>query len=927
MGKRIAAWIICGLIAVIVCLWAFDWLTSGTVPKLSDPQKLEARRQWGLEQLRQQREKRDAAERREQYYRDAERQKELAQDTNAQSARSGPRRWNLVGTQVYLDGSGQVWSVTGGWAEAKELRPMVEEAVRTGVRHLRGGRVLLTDSRGRVWCALGSIVKQPLIYDAGQWHELPPLPAPGGGTFDPEVQSRISFHPAAWEDSAGNVYLGAKPLKNWLLYRCSPSGQWDLLMELPTECEVFDEDPEFAEQAGGRIMIYPTAKGVNLDWPVPYFDGQQWSLLEPKVCPNHGPDGIVPLGNGSIATICGHGRLWFYWPEGLEPRFEGRSVDEWAAMVDDLDPVRRERAQGTLAGVGLQMLPRLRAEAEAAATEESRQRMSETIDAMVASTEEHRMGLWLDAGQIHDGYIQAWWVRDGRLTVYVESLEEGDTAWPAEIEAGSASAEDEQASGKEERIRSAAFVSFHDDGRWTIRAAPLAQWRQAGLPGTGTRGWVQDGLGRLWCGDGFRLREDLTAERVAPEGLKIGKLVCARDGAVFAESSSWYLFDPAGEEIAPDGMPEQAFAIDGRFAADVTARVAWTNLRTTGFYPLLRIGPGPEPQVIKWPEIHAMGSLSMSFAGGVAVRLAELDEQHNTVALYTYVWDGERWHRADGDYGIDVAYTTLAMKMPDVLARIAGRSIRDRVFAAPGDGTLWFNAVLLWTVGNDKPHLQYYDGKVWHDVWTEVGHVEAIESSRVIELADHGRTILAQCLHCRAVYAVSFDGRKFTQKKFPDSSDRFALGGIGPTLQAPDGSVWMNFQDTRLLHYHDGQLDEVHPNRRLLLVDASGRVWTHYETVNVLVGDRWIDSEVNAGKLVEGPDGRIWSLGEATVAELVMVQDEQVSVVRQAGTYPWRTLRNQFDDAFIDTADGLWLNTSVHKAIRVQLPPATQPAS
>ena len=211
-------------------------------------------------------------------------------------------------------------------------------------------------------------------------------------------------------------------------------------------------------------------------------------------------------------------------------------------------------------------------------------------------------------------------------------------------------------------------------------------------------------------------------------------------------------------------------------------------------------------------------------------------------------------------------------------------------------------------------------------MWTEVGHVEAIESSQVIELADHGRTVLAQCLHCRAIYAVSFDGVKFTRNKLRDFGDTYGVGAYDLARQAPDGSVWMNVGFNRLMHYHDGQLDEVHPDRRLLHVDAAGRVWTCDETVKVQVGDRWLDSQVRAGKLVEGPDGRIWSLGDATVSELVIGQDEKGPVVRQAGTYPWRTLRNQFDDDFIDNADGLWLSTSVNKAIRVQLPPATQPA-
>jgi hypothetical protein len=942
MGKRIANAIIGGLAIAIVSLWTLIWMTSGKPPKVPTAEERRAVVETNRAQARRLQEQRDLKDQQSRLRIDAAKRsrQRLAQQANA--ARMEPRRWAPMGSVdgVWLDGSGRAWTLANLYSGQEDgLRTSVEEAARNQTRLIHGGRVLLTDSRGRIWCGPGhaDTVSALFIYDAGHWREPPLLPGPNGVVLSATEQGELAYHARAWEDSTGNIYVAARQGEGsgWLLYRCDRQDAWQLVMVLPASgpC-VFDAHPTLTEQPSGRLVIWPTM----VQWPraglMPYFDGQRWSLLDPSVCPEHPPKHVAPLGDGSIASICTKDRLWFYWPEGVDPVFEGRPLAEWIAFLSGHDRSRRDHAERRLPGVGPQMLPRLRSALESKTDEEGRLRLANVITRIETSSTKHRSGIWLDDGRIEGGDIRGWWVHDGCLSVVVRGLT--DRFADPRIERrrrpdarDDPSAADAEADRFMPEVRlKEALIRFRQDGRWQLGGVPWAQWDEVGLVPSLTRPWQVDRNGDVWCGDGFRLRTDLTAERVVPQGMEYWTMLQDVDGTIYVSMGGWYVCKPHIAEAAIDGLPEQPQSLAMILRSSSRARIGWaTHSRNPEGDRVLRLGTDAVPVPSVGDQMWMNGWVPLD-RGVLAwfVTHGEGDRGRDG----PYLWDGEQWHKGTPRTHTGDVCLSFAHELPQTIARIAGPSLQGRVFAAPGDGTLWFDGTRTAQPELQGepyvPHLEFFDGQAWHDVWAELGHDGSLPYGDCIELADRGRTLLMWCPTRNALHAIQLKGGRFVETKLDRISFNPADGDRG-AWPAADGSVWL-CGASGLIRYADGKIERFYTNAAVVLVDSASRVWCRTEGgIDVLVAGQWCFGEIVATHLKEGPDGRVWSLDEFGVTELAVSHRGKSPVVVEAARHLWSSMRNRLDDAFIDDANGLWVRSSGAGLTRVQLPPATQPAS
>src|SRR5205823_6632438 len=86
-----------------------------------------------------------------------------------------------------------------------------------------------------------------------------------------------------------------------------------------------------------------------------------WSIIDPRVCKldYHQTRDILPMPDGSIATLCDGNRLWFYWPDG----FSAADQKLLQGLIDELsagDPAVRESASRELIKRGAQFGEALR---------------------------------------------------------------------------------------------------------------------------------------------------------------------------------------------------------------------------------------------------------------------------------------------------------------------------------------------------------------------------------------------------------------------------------------------------------------------------------------------------------------------------------------------------------------------------------------
>ena len=204
--------------------------------------------------------------------------------------------------------------------------------------------MLLVDRAGRYWGYVrdGQLAHRLECYDskAKQW--LPPRLAAGVERKDlrgdPPLSVLGQWHDpsnsqGSFEDAAGNLYFlgGAERERNstfgFGMHRLAPDGTWTF--------QKFDKpygSDDFL-RPGGRITIAARyGYGSPDDCRVMHYDGGGWSEINPVV--EHGQFSsvyaVVPLKDGSIATLMDGNHLWAYWPKGSVP---GRTLDQLAEML------------------------------------------------------------------------------------------------------------------------------------------------------------------------------------------------------------------------------------------------------------------------------------------------------------------------------------------------------------------------------------------------------------------------------------------------------------------------------------------------------------------------------------------------------------------------------------------------------------------
>jgi hypothetical protein len=893
---------------------------------------------------------REQQERRE---REARVLKHDAQDEELAQALARPGQWKMLPAFVanaYADPSGHTWFVddSDGTDADFHFRRSVERIASGKPGMLRGGRVLLVDRAGHYWgCVRDVFLKHRLeCYDSGAKQWLAPRLAAGldRKDLDPRGSQALSVlgewtEPASWqgsfEDSAGNLYFfgGAEHDSGFGVHRRAPDGTWTFQkLDTPYGTEEFlRRDPRFVEQPGGRITIAAGYGYGSVDsCRVLHYDGQQWSEISPII--EHGQfsdvRAVIPLRDGSIATLMNGERLWAYWPKGALPQ---RSLEQLADSLESADVAEREKASQALVAMGPTALDSIRRIRQQADSPEAQRRLDDVIHTLEGAAGDGggddgddadagtRRNVQLHGGRFlfgHTNFVSL--RRDGAARFYVERCTDLRT----------------------NRTLSSAFVTVDPDGTWDAVEIPMRQWADVGSDRVPER-LFEDSRGGVWLGGTLRTNARTELEPAAPDGLYFDERdVRFEDHThrVFVRRDGRYIvFDPAAPETKPDLPGEHV--LERSFVRVLTReREGWgvDYSKDPLRQKLFRLGADGSVTTIppKWDMAGFLAIVPMK--GGAVVRLGwrEADEPPEFSYLF---WDGKAWHGAE-------TFSELVHANAKAMASMAGRTFLDygrystRLhLAADGAGGLWYASSALEPIpgGGGRTtqvnRFEYFDGANWHDVWAESGLVGS--DSTILRAVGGGRGVIVEGVRSGSLHLVTIkDGRAFAEGLALGARQRDGTGSH--FVDGPDGTWWARTGGSvvnnppRMVRYQDGQLQDEEKNGCPLLFDRAGRFWSCDDKTAVLrvkLNGAWPEVPVAGvsatSRMIEAPDGRLLLLHSEAVSEITLDAAQSPPAVREANRWSWNGPRNTMNVAFVDDAGRLWLAGNGLRFSRFQLPP------
>ena len=852
------------------------------------------------------------------------------EDRQFAAAFNASARWRALPPfvrNVIVAPTGRAYFTTNELQEEPELRKTVERAAGGGLPLIRGGRLQLVDGQGRFWVTTFN-APELRCFDGKRWSDEVRL-ASGEDKVPEALRHRGSaergrWEDGGWEDAAGNLYFigGASTRTGRAIHRRAPDGKWTLhkFIEPRKNDDPLQGRPLMAEQAGGRVAFYPEVRSSGLESTarVIVFDGTRMDVVDPRVCKNddHSITCIMPMPDGSVASICSGDRLWFRWPD---KNAEAGEVAKLVAKLEHADPQAREDAADALVRLGAPVVEQLRAIPPDDVSPEARIRLDVVITTIdlaregdVAERPEDDQMLYRGRYRFDNASLVSQ-RSGGTLTLFLEECFDA----------------------RHDVTHRDVLVTIDPAGKWTVRPVPIEQWDRLGAPRPDHR--FVDAKGGIWLRQEFRAHPaDLSASPIAPEGLVFDRVIAEDEaGRVYVEDDRYrvYVYDPS-QPPAPGDLKVERHVARGAVALPGEG-VAWAVKDDVWPHELLRLGgaSGKVEQVPRdWGDDQGVGSI-LPLKGAVLAAIAVDDPEHKAVENPFRLWDGVKWTR----------YETLETLVEAEAPRLAKTTVPhfqavsaygERVdggwfrIGSDGAGGLWFWRRETSEGGPEREprnihELRHFDGKEWRDVWASIGIENPLaHHARPIALSAKGRDVAMLDEMERTLYLVRRAGDGFKRvvlSKYPH------MGMFAPTpVETRDGALWFRpWEPNKMCVLRGDAVADVPDAKNPMLGDGAGNLWAQHfrtEAVRVKVGERWIDTPFLGKAMAQSPDGRVWLMHVDGLSHLKL--DAAAGTVTEVKRYQWGGPRNDFYGVFFDDANGLWMRGSGNRLVRYALPPA-----
>jgi len=288
-------------------------------------------------------------------------------------------------TGVCFDRQRRPWFELNGVATIEQVKRQVEEAMTLKAPWVRGARILLFDSAGRVWlCPLPDML---LGYDphSRDWIEREAIHDRGGDQSSTAI-SDATFGPGI-EDRAGRVFFGDRGgchLFDHGRWSYQPFYQLNIARDLYFGDSHRFEVPIFTQDTRGRVYAWaPWGWGGctgTLGFWVHEQDRWEQVMTEVGRKPGH-ISAVVPLGDGQ-ALVCPESGVVCLMRVDLDDPADAQQLDRDVVLLG-VDEFRQRRdAERRILARGPHVLPRLREALAAAKSPEQRARLQQAISVL-----------------------------------------------------------------------------------------------------------------------------------------------------------------------------------------------------------------------------------------------------------------------------------------------------------------------------------------------------------------------------------------------------------------------------------------------------------------------------------------------------------------------------------------------------------------
>jgi hypothetical protein len=892
--------------------------------------------------------------------------KDEQQDRELQAAFDNGHRWSRLPSFIYgvdCDASGHMWFNVFDTFTAQDFRLSVERAAHGQSRIIRGGKILIVDTKGRYWCHTQGFAHELLCYDGTHW--LEPRSAAAGLAPAPNARPVTSyFEDCALEDSDGNLYFvsGGRPGIAGLHRFNSADRSWSFLA-FPGK-ENFPREPMLAEQVGGRIAVYPSidasisnigdiqqVQAERAAGQVPHgrtridrafiFDGKGLAVYQPSDRPSAElwVDKVIALPDGSVATFGDNfgQAIAVAWPTGTTPQLSAR-VTRLVAQLDDADPAKRDTASAELLKLGPPVRDQVEALRRSDEVSPQQRALLEGIASRMAeeAKDEKDTSAVLFGGRYH---LE-------RVSLVTRTVDR-------KVRLFAMKCDDRQ----EERSLGPTFLTISADGTWTAAPIPAANEKEDffWLP-SATGNAYEDITGALWLGawNDIVLEPDFRIHPSALPGFK-PYTIRGSDG-----EGRVYFQDWVCDRRVPEQQPELPMKL---IDADRLYFLAGEPIAWGRNFDPFTIMPDGSTRTIPAPN-HLCADGVYPMTKGTAL-VWFVTRSGPPYSRQPWLWDGQQWQASpagDGDNAVRELIHAQAAKIVEVAGRQFGyvydaQSRLLRLASDRGRG-LWYETDESHMVYDHYPaqaepeyHFEYFDGQGgWHDVQpileaqirddqlprmtSELGtrsqKYRAIVYA-IVGLADDGHMLLMNSPVAGAPIGISFENGALATRAIQNSEE--AGGSKVELVESSSQLAWLSW--TAKPHVvmaaklrNDALSPAIECPGKPVLVDAADRLWCVDGTrLSVTRGTDVASINVPAlnedARLTQSPDGRLWLLDASAISQLSVDGVGPAFSLRVEHRWAWNSPKNVFL-THCDAANGLWLNGNGGQIGRIALPSVDQ---
>lgn len=837
---------------------------------------------------------------------------------------------------------------------------------------IRGGRLVLTDTRGRLWLNQGT--EGPLYcFDHGTLTPIPLKPSNPSEDNSPARQRiRANFAGrtrvvAAAEGRDGVCrFLVHAVRDSYLLVAVLPDGSSTCLRIGDADNDIDLNSYQaggarFVEQDQGLITIVPRAVPIA---KVFQFDGSQWVTLSLPKPDKRDVYGVTAVIDGSLLLFNTDRRLSTFWSPAAAKAAAAR-VDTYIADLSDAAFPKRRAAYVHLSLCGEMARERLQAAANDAANLPETTQACQKLLADIGKPHERRFNdettqtlyggrYWYDQVTLLSDQWQ------GRpllmLTYFVDGMKDQPIA--AEVDP-------DQAQSSE----MVALAVLSADGDLEVKQVfSRDELAAAGMRELPLRAFV-DQQHQLWDNGRKLWNADFSLAK-APRGQFFTYMDGQdRDGRILTRNNDLcYVLRP-GTAVGAPLLPETEFTgLDWvRLTPDSHAAIAhagaFVGHAEHGAIDLYRLDGGKT----KWltcPEGSTLQMVTPLKDDKVFAYLAAL-----TQPISAAYYDGKQW-KTDMN-----SSSLLATITRDVAAAAPTHYGREGEFATDGEGHLW-SYIINSEPQPDAPNygvqyypcerLHYFDGQDIHDVWADWNRLEGKpvdkpandpmhsapgegypNGRRPIKSTRLGKAMLVQNKRFET-WQLHYEGAKLVVDPIPLEGEVLQESGpVKPGVrtmselqglelysrESAAGDTWFSLSASKqICVLKDGHVTKTDHHGMVLMIDSKDRVWCvelkrnddHTTRLFVLVDGRGVDVTLDratrVSSVVEGPDKRLWLVDSGALYQLEATGDGAGFAVRTVHRWPWPALRTGFSPKFVDHSDGLWCSSGDATYTRISLP-------